>query len=303
MKYIVVSEDARSAQELIAAAKAQGAADITAIQFSAAEAETVAKTGISGVVVAELAEDATKEAVAAYVVEQAKAAGSAVVLTSTSRRMVCACAAIAAGLGTSPVIDAKTIAGAEASHMKFGGKAIITERISGDFAVYAVSAGGYEAVQPTEAPCTIETIAVAAPAGVRVIERKQKEVQSVDLGAAKTIVCVGRGVTTREGFEKCVELQKAVRGEMACTRPITETEDPFMPRETYVGASGLFIKPDLYIGIAISGQTQHTMGMYESGKVVVIDKNKDALFFNMCDYGIVGDYLEVVPAITKALGA
>lgn len=78
-------------------------------------------------------------------------------------------------------------------------------------------------------------------------------------------------------------------------------DEPLMPRETYIGASGVAVKPELFIGVATSGQAQHTLGMYESGKVVVIDKNKDALFFNSCDYGIVGDYAEIVPAITKAL--
>ena len=303
MNYIVISEDVRSAQELITCAKAQGASEITAVQFDAPAAETVAKSGATKVVVANVAAGTLREAVADVVVDLAKEAGEAVVLTGATRRMVNAAAAIAAALGTAPVVDVKALTEGGASHIKFGGKIVVTEKPVGPYGVYVMAVGAYEAAAADGAACPVEAVEVTPQVGVRVVELKAKETPSVDLTAAKTIVCVGRGVNAREGFEQCVALQRALHGEMACTRPVTETEDPFMPRETYIGASGLTVKPDLFISVAASGQTQHTMGMYESGKVVVIDKNKDALFFNMCDYGIVGDYNEIVPAITRALGA
>lgn len=303
MNYIVLSETPSGALELVSAAKAEGADCITVVLFDSADAEVVAKSGAAKVIVANLAEGALKEAVSGVVASEAKAAGEAVVLVAGTRRMVNAAGKIAFDLGTVPIVDTRSFAGGVAKHAMYGGKIVVGEKPAGSYGVYVMAAGAYEAVPAESDACPVETVEVVAQAGVKVLERKVKETSSVDLTAAKTIVCVGRGVNTREGFEKCIELQKAVKGEMGCTRPITETEDPFMPRETYIGASGLTVKPDLFISVAASGQTQHTMGMYESGKVVVIDKNKDALFFNMCDYGLVGDYTEIVPAITKALGA
>ena len=303
MKYIVVSESARSAQELVAAAKAQGATEVVAVQFSEEDAATVARTGADRVVVAEVEEGGLKESAYSIAVAEAEKAGAAVVLLSTSRRMVNASALVAQALGTAPVVDVKSLDGGAASHIKYGGKIVVADRPAGAYAVFVVSSGSYEPAPADGEPCPVEHVSVAAIPGARVAGRKEKEASSVDLTAAKTIVCVGRGVNTREGFELCRDLQRAVRGEMGCTRPVTETADPFMPRETYIGASGVCVKPDLFISVAASGQTQHTMGMYESGRVVVIDKNKDALFFNACDYGIVGDYKDIVPAITAALGA
>ncbi len=145
MNYIVISEDARSAQELVACAKAQGASEITAIQFDAANAEVVAKSGATKVIVANLAEGALKEAAADVVVDLAKSAGGAVVLVGASRRMVNASAAIAAALATAPVVDVKALADGAASHIKYGGKIVVTEKPVGPYGVYVMAPGACEA--------------------------------------------------------------------------------------------------------------------------------------------------------------
>lgn len=303
MKCVVFSEDARSALELVSVAKHLGADDIVAVQFDAESAEVVAKSGVDGVVVAKVAAGALRESAASVVAAEARKAESAVVLVSASRRMVNAAAIVAGELGTVPIVDVKAIADGAASHIKFGGKAIVSEKPVGDYVVLVVASGTFEAAAADGAPCAISGVDAPGIHGAHVVERREKTASSVDLTAAKRIVCIGRGVDTREGFDLCVDLKKAIGAEMGCTRPVAETNEPLMPRETYIGASGVTVKPELFIGVAASGQAQHTMGMYESGTVVVIDKNKDALFFNSCDYGIVGDYAEIVPAITKALNA
>ena len=300
MKYIVFAENARAAAELITAAKGQGAAEIVAVQFCEQEAASVAAMGVDKVVVAKLADGATKEAAAQLVVDEAKAADEAVVLVSCTNRLTNAAAKIAHALDTAAVTDVKKIDGA-AEHMLYGGALIVADKPVGAYAVYVVSAASFEPAASDQAAAPVETVDVAAEPGVKVVGSKQKETVSVDLTAAKKIVCVGRGVADREGFELCQQLAAKLGAEVGCTRPITETADPFLPRDLYIGSSGLVVKPELYLGVAASGQTQHTMGMYESGKVVVIDKNKDAPFFQQCDYGIVGDYKEIVGALVAAL--
>lgn len=304
MKYILLSENARGALELASAAKSQGADEIVAVLADPAEgeAETVAKSGVDKVIVANPVAGALKERAASVVLDEAAGQNAVAVLVAPSRRMVSAAGRLAAALGTAPIVDANALDGCVAKRMMFGGKALVGEKPSGN-AVVVMAGGAYDPAATDGEAVAIETVTVEACPGVRAREVRPKQHDSVDLAAAKRIVSIGRGVNCADGFDECKALAGALRAEMGCTRPVTETENPLMPRETYIGASGVSCKPDLFVSVAASGQTQHTMGMYESGVVVAIDKNKDALIFDHADYGLVGDYREIVPALTAALEA
>ncbi len=63
------------------------------------------------------------------------------------------------------------------------------------------------------------------------------------------------------------------------------------------------VKPDLYLGIGVSGQAQHVIGMSESRVVVAINKDRGAPLFAQADYAIEGDLYTVVPALIRALKA
>ncbi|MDR1604314.1 MAG: FAD-binding protein, partial [Gracilibacteraceae bacterium] len=191
--------------------------------------------------------------------------------------------------------------GITASHLLFGGKQAVVDKAAGLFTVLLIARGSAEPLVESVAPKVLDGVYVAPAAVAQVIERRNKPVKSANVSTARVVVCVGRGVDGREQLDHCCALAQAMGGVVGCSRPVTEGSGALMPGEEYIGSTGIAIKPDVYIGVGVSGQTQHTMGMIDSKRVVVINKNSDAPFFRKCDYGIVGNMDDIVPAITAAL--
>lgn len=135
---------------------------------------------------------------------------------------------------------------------------------------------------------------------VKVRDRQPRAQESGDITRSRVLVCVGRGVEKEEDLKLARELAEILGGDLACTRPIAE-ELHWMPQETYIGLSGQTVKPELYIGLGISGQIQHTTGIRDSRIICTINKDEDAPIFKISDYGIVGDLYKVVPFLSQEL--
>jgi len=129
----------------------------------------------------------------------------------------------------------------------------------------------------------------------------QEEAGGVDLTSADIIVSVGRGIGKEENIPLAVELSKALGGELAASRPVVDSG--WLPSAHQIGSSGQSVSPKLYLALGISGAIQHVVGMKGSKNIVTINKDPDAPIFEISDYGVVADILEIIPKLTEAIQA
>ena len=127
----------------------------------------------------------------------------------------------------------------------------------------------------------------------------QEEAGGVDLTAAEIIISVGRGIGQEENLPIAEALAQAIGGEISSSRPVVDSG--WLPSFRQIGSSGQTVSPKLYFALGISGAIQHVVGMKGSKNIVAINKDAEAPIFELADYGVVGDLLEIVPKLTEAI--
>lgn len=117
---------------------------------------------------------------------------------------------------------------------------------------------------------------------------------------AERLVSVGQGIGKKENMKLATNLAIQAGAALASSRPVAETLK-YLPLNRYVGLSGQKFKGNLYIACGISGAGQHLKGIKDATTVVAINNSANARIFKNCDYGIVGDLMEIMPLLTAAL--
>lgn len=134
---------------------------------------------------------------------------------------------------------------------------------------------------------------------IEVIERIHIDQEGKHLQEADIIVAGGRGIGGPEGFGILRELAECLGGELGSSRPPCDMG--WVSPSTQIGQTGEIVKPSLYIAVGISGSTQHIAGMAGSKTVIAINSDPEANIFRLADYGVIGDYREVIPPFMDSL--
>lgn len=305
----------KSAFEVLSYAKAvadltnQEVQAISIGKVDAAELNKVGQYGIAKVIQVNTEElgKFVNQAYASVIAEVAKSKGASTILLSNTF----------SGKGLAPRIAAKldaalgvaaialpSISGDtwEIKRSVFSSKAIATEQLTAANRVISLSNNAFE-LQENPVTVSIENYqaAVAASDLSTVIKEIVRATDKVSLPEAEIVVSAGRGMKGPENWGMIEELAEVLGAATACSKPVSDAG--WRPHAEHVGQTGIAVSPNLYIAIGISGAIQHLAGVSSSKTIVVINKDPEAPFFKVADYGIVGDAFEIVPKLIEAFKA
>lgn len=192
--------------------------------------------------------------------------------------------------------------GFEVKKTAFSGKAFATVNITSENKVVALNPNAF-GVKENNVEVSIENFepTIKNEDLSTIIKEVVRASNKVSLPDAELVVSAGRGLKGPENWGMIEELAELLGAATACSKPVSDAD--WRPHSEHVGQTGIAISPNLYIAIGISGAIQHLAGVSSSKVIVVINKDPEAPFFKVADYGIVGDAFDVVPKLIEALKA
>ncbi len=135
----------------------------------------------------------------------------------------------------------------------------------------------------------------------QLVKTVHEEDKGIRLEEAKIIVAGGGGIGSSEGFDLIRQLALTLGAAVGITR--VPADEKWMPKSLEIGQTGHMVSPNLYIAVGISGAPQHLAGCATAKTIVAINKDPGAHIFDEADFGIVGDYRSILPALIEKLKA
>lgn len=300
---LVIATDSRFIVTLANMARACADNVVAAVVGSADLAESVSVSGVDEVIHFDLPDDMPAEAMAQVLAEWTTVDAPAFIISNdapAARTLLAASAGVVRASVLGGVVDAHREGDILVVHCEIAaGIALQEARVEGPLA--AVYGGSDPAVDQHEPVRIVNANLQGFATSERVVERKLPATDAVDLSAASRIIGVGRGVKARGDLAVIEELASSLGAVMACTLPVSE-DSHWYPAEQVLGSSHNSASPDLYIALGISGSPNHMSGVKDAGLVVAVNNDAKAEVFKRCDYGVVADLYDFVPALKGALG-
>ena len=136
---------------------------------------------------------------------------------------------------------------------------------------------------------------------IQTLQVVRREPETIPLESAAIVVAGGVGAGNAEGWRQIADLAQMLHAALGCTRPVVD--EGWAGHETMIGQSGKMVSPELYIGIGLSGELQHLIGVVGAKVMVAVNKDGRAPVFEQVDYGIVEDCRTFVPLLIEKINA
>lgn len=156
-----------------------------------------------------------------------------------------------------------------------------------------------EAIPGASGELIVESICVEPDGDYEVLESRPAEKCGEALSEAKIVVAGGRGVKTEEELSILRELAELLGGQLASSRPLVD--NGMLPHDRQIGQSGVTVKPELMLNIAISGSVQYQLGMQKAKCIVAINQSEDAPIYDIAHIGAVTDFKKLIPALIEEI--
>ena len=167
-----------------------------------------------------------------------------------------------------------------------------------------VAKGVFPAPEPNETRSG-EIVVLSVPDTVsdriKTLEIVRQEPEGAPLESADIVVAGGAGAGDLEGWNKIADLASTLNAALGSTRPAVD--EGWTELTTMIGQSGKMVSPQLYIGVGLSGEQQHLVGVVDAKVMVAINNNDKSPVFEQVDYGIVDDCREFVPVLIQKIKA
>lgn len=185
----------------------------------------------------------------------------------------------------------------------FGGKILSDVRLADGRGVISVYPGAFpvEAGRSDRSPAVEKVDLPVDVPGVSFKQYLEPETGDVDITKQGVLVGVGRGIQTKDNVQLAEDLAAALGGAVCASRPVID--QGWLPLSRQVGKSGMTVKPRVYLAFGISGAPEHWEGMQNSQCIIAVNTDPKAPIFDGAHYGVVGDALDLLPALTDKIKA
>ena len=142
-------------------------------------------------------------------------------------------------------------------------------------------------------------VKVEADERVQLVRSKPEQGHRGELEDAPVVIVGGRGMGSRENFQKLFELAQCLGGEVGATRPVVMAG--WVEENRLLGQTGRSVKPRLLITVGTSGALQYTTGIQGAETIVAVNRDPNAPIFKMADLGLIGDGRSILTLLLETL--